>query len=636
MSDRFVSRLLPLLCIVLLAACSVYAQGVQVVDARRSPGCTECISLLKAKPREVQFGIQIHADGDVYFSLNNREWFDKLFTTDVDGVAVDLVSKDLYACSKPLPGINGFGKGQFLPPVYLPELKKNMVKLGQGHWAVKIGHVPAALAGKDLEGNLAILKRGVACFYTYFTDIPRSTWDLLPMGLYADTLVSLQTARDSSSSHTVHFYTKRLQLTVPFQKGKTQFNNADLKPLYDSLKLTSYSIRQIDIRAYSSVDGAENVNAALQQERAASMIKALQQYQSPEIATQITSSENWIEFMNDIRSTPYKELAGLSKPDIKLKLLDKTLLAQLEPLLKNHRKAIVTIYLGPRSGLEKTSGDSLVLRFHKAVAENNTPRAAIIQEAIFERIADGKLPSAYIRRLEIPKTLDYSSLQNNQVTYQLLLQVMTARDAMADLRAIEQYAPANGQVKYNIAVLSFTLWRHDSGYVKPGEFKEYIGSLSKYGIENNLIKRMLINYHIVMSQIYMARYNYAAKDEALAYIGANYNEMRLDDRDLLSLARFLCYYARCDWAAQVLEPRVEQIDVNEDLLFYYVNLQAFHPEKYQQPKVKAAVMNAISINPKRFCTFFNAVGKGGSSFQLLDLPHLRGLYCDNCGLLQRL
>lgn len=630
MINRFAARIPLLFFIALFFTGGTYAQNVQLVDARRSHDCTECITLLKTKPREVQFGIQIHADGDVYFALNNRAWFDKLFTSDVDGVAVDLVSKDLYACDKPLPGVNGFGKGQFLPPVYLPELKKNMLNLGSGHYAVRIGHVPASLKDKDLEGNLAILKRGVVCFYTYFTDIPRSTWDLLPMGLYADTLVSLQAGADSSSS-TVRFYTKRLQFTIPFQKGKTQFNNADLKPLYDSLKLTKYSIRQIDIRAYSSIDGAEDVNAALQQKRAASMIKALQQFQSPEIDTHITSSENWIEFMNDIRSTPYKDLAGLSKPDIKLKLLDKTVLAQLEPMLKNHRKAIVTIYLAPKSGLEKTSGDSLVMGFHQALTERNIKRAGIIQEAIFERIADGKLPSAYIRRLEIPKSLDYGGLQNNQVTYQLLLKVINAREAMADLRDIAAYAPDNGQVRYNIAALSFTLWRYDSGFVKPAMFREYINNLSRYGIENSLVKRMLINYHIVMSQIFMARYDYAAKDEALAYIGANYNEMKLEDKDLLSLAKYLCYYARCDWAAQVLEPRVEQIDVNEDLLFYYINLEMFYPDKYKLPKVKNAVMNAISINPKRFCTFFNAVGKGGSSFQLLDLPHLRGLYCENCG-----
>jgi hypothetical protein len=302
----------------------------------------------------------------------------------------------------------------------------------------------------------------------------------------------------------------------------------------------------------------------------------------------------------------------------------------LEPVLQHHRKAIVTIYLSPKSGLEKTSGDSLLVRFKKAIADKNTSRAAIIQEAIFERIADGKLPEEYLGRLEIPKEALFADLQNNQVSYKLLLALTNEQEAMEDLKEIERYSPNNGKVKYNICVLSFTLWGYDSGYVKPASFKEYISSLSRYGIQNSLVKRMLINYQIIMSGIYMSRYDYTAKDEALAYIRQNYADLQLEDKDMLALAKYLCYYAMCDWATGLLEPRVGKIDVNEDLLFYYINLQLFYAEKFRQPAVQTAVLNAIAINPKRFCAFFNAIGKGGSSFQLLDLPHLRTIYCESC------
>ncbi|MBS1563223.1 MAG: hypothetical protein JST39_02490, partial [Bacteroidetes bacterium] len=419
--------------------------------------------------------------------------------------------------------------------------------------------------------------------------------------------------------------------TIPFQKGKTQYSTADIKPLYDSLRLTNYSIKTIDIRAYSSVEGSENVNLALQQERVSSIVKALQKFQSPEIDTRITSSENWLEFMSDIRNTAYKDLAGLDKPDIKQKLLDKTVANALEPVLKNHRKAIVTIYLTPKTGLEKTSGDSLVVLFNQAAAAKRFPRALIIQHSVFERIADGKLPETYLGKLEIPKSEDAGDLQNNQVTYKLLLRLVNAREAIRDLREIERYSPTNARVRYNICALSFMLWVRDSGFVKPAVFKEYILSLEKLGIAPSLVKRMLINYEIAMSTIYMARYDYASKDLSLAYINANYDELKLEDKDLLALARYLCYYSRCDWAINVLEPRVGRIDVNEDLIFYFINLQLFDAKKFEQPILKTAVLNAIALNPKRFCAFFNSVPKGGASFQLLDLKHLREIYCANCG-----
>ena len=626
----FTTRFLYAMSLVFVLGHTGYSQQpVNLVDARRSTQCNECAQVLSQMPKEVLFGIQVNADGNIYFSMNNKEWFNKIFTSDVDGVSADLVSKDLYACNKPLPGVNGFGKGRFLPPVYLPELKKNMVELGGGQFSVKIGSIPASLKGKELEGNLVILKRGVVCYYTFFTDIPRSAWDLLPMGLYADTLVNLRGAGDTTGN-TAAFYTKKLQVTVPFQKGKTQFNAADLKPLYDSLKLTTYSIKSIDIRAYSSIEGAENVNTLLQQERAGSMVKALQHFQGPEIATQITSSENWIEFINDVKNTDYKELASLPKPDIKKRLLDKTVADKLEPILQHHRKAIVTIYLNKKTGLEKTNSDSLGIAFKNAIIAKNIARAGIIQETIFERVADGKLPDEYLKKLEIPKEAVFGDLQNNQVTYKLLLNITDEQEAIHDLKDIERYSPNNGRVKYNICALSFGLWKYDSSYVNSVNFKAYINSLTRYGIPEGLVKRMRINYEIIMSELYMARYDYAAKDRSLAYIKENYASIQLEDKDLLALAKYLCYYAMCDWATGLLEPRVGKIDVNEDLLFYYINLQLFYADKFQEPLTKTAVLNAIAINPKRFCRFFNAIGNGGSSFQLLDMPHLRGIYCESC------
>jgi hypothetical protein len=53
-----------------------------------------CMQVIEAKPPEVLFGIRISNNGDVYFSMNNRQWFDKIFKNNSYGVTVDLISKD--------------------------------------------------------------------------------------------------------------------------------------------------------------------------------------------------------------------------------------------------------------------------------------------------------------------------------------------------------------------------------------------------------------------------------------------------------------------------------------------------------------------------------------------------------------
>lgn len=44
--------------------------------------CQSCKDLIDQKPQEVLFGVQINANGDVYFSMNNNEWFNKIIKDD--------------------------------------------------------------------------------------------------------------------------------------------------------------------------------------------------------------------------------------------------------------------------------------------------------------------------------------------------------------------------------------------------------------------------------------------------------------------------------------------------------------------------------------------------------------------------
>ncbi|MCS3794922.1 hypothetical protein [Niastella sp. OAS944] len=622
-------RLLPLLFCTSLSITSMAQSRVFIHDGRQTAACTVCEQMLNDMPKEVLFGIHLYPNGDVYFTMSDKTWFNKLFTGAHDGVTADLVSKDQFGCQATLPDNYSVNKGFVLPPVYTADLKSNMKEMSPGHVTVKIGHIPPSLAKKELEGNLIIVKNGVVCDYTSFVDIDRIQWALLPMGLYTDTLLNVDLS-DDITKRAQHFYTKKLQFNIPFSKGKTTYNTSDLQPLYDSLQLKDYSIKSISIRAYSSVEGATQLNNQLQKQRSQSIIKALQQFQSPEIKTTITSGENWIEFYDDIAKSPFKELASLGKIEIKKKLLDKVLLEKVETYLSNHRKAIITIYLNKRTGLEKTNADTLLTRFKQAIANKKPAQASIIRDAIFERVANGKLPQQYINQLEIPNEKIFSDLMNNQVSYKLSLNITYEYEALEDLKEIEALAPENGKVKYNICVLNFRFWQYDSTHLQAPVFLKYINDLPQYGIDPSLVKRMLINYNIVMCGMYMDQLDYQAKDNTIEYIYRNYVSLQLTDADMLALAKYLCYYSHSLAAEKLIETRVHQLDVDEDLLFYYLNLKLFDAGSFATDPVRKAALNAININGPRFCRFFNATDKGGASFQLLRYDALRPLYCESC------
>src|SRR6478735_3076007 len=161
-------RLLTLLLCVFASITAMAQSRVFIHDGRQTAACSACEKLFHDMPKEVLFGIDLHANGDVYFTMSDKEWFNKLFTGAQDGVAADLVSKDQFGCNATPPEDNSVNKGFVLPPVYTADLKKNLKELSPGHLTVKIGRIPPSLAKKEQEGNLVIVKNGVVCKYTSF------------------------------------------------------------------------------------------------------------------------------------------------------------------------------------------------------------------------------------------------------------------------------------------------------------------------------------------------------------------------------------------------------------------------------------------------------------------------------------
>src|SRR5690606_31049215 len=111
--------------------------------------------------------------------------------------------------------------------------------------------------------------------------------------------------------------------------------------------------------------------------------------------------------------------------------------------------------------------------------------------------------------------------------------------------------------------------------VEPEELERSIKALRNHGIDEPLVTRMLINYNILMAEVDMAKGDYARKDKRMSYIRTNYTTVPMEPADHLSLAQYFASYANYEDARAVLNPYLTEIDVDEDLLFYYLNLTIF-------------------------------------------------------------
>ncbi len=593
--------------------------------------CSNCREIIFAKPDEVLFGIDIQMNGDIYFSTNNREWFNKIIKSDAYGISVDLVDMERYNCRKKIIEKDNDAwapKGTMMMPVYRKQLLQNEMNLSSGHIYTKIGVLPSTLKGKTLEANLVILNGRYICYYTNFLNIDRSVWDLLPMGLFTDSVTRFNTIHEEKNTDGFT-YDQQMQMVIPFEKGTAIFTESMLQPLLDSVHLPDYRIRFAEIRAYSSVEGKSSVNKALMQKRADAVVAAIEKSNEVKATYKVLTAENWVEFLQDIQGTRFSNLLQLSKAGIKQKLTDAILAKEAEPILAKHRKVIITFYLNAKKPSQQMVDEAILSNFKKALDDKDFSKAREIQQELFERIRDNRLPNDYIGKVEVPMELAYADILNDREVYRYLLRATSEYEALYHFLSLQKLDPSNGKISYNICSLRFFLWKNGEDTLASGILKRDIATLEKKGIHKDLVRRMQIKYQILMCDRYMNQYEYEKKDTALEMIRDIYQQLTLTDREIYSLAKYFSYYSRGDWAKEMIEPRVNSIKVNENLLFYYINL-LFYEADFESEVFTGAVANAINLNRERFCNFFRPNHAGGAGMQLLDYEELRKVYCEEC------
>ena len=596
----------------------------------RTPGkapdkpCKDFYTTLRAMPHDARFSAFVKGDS-VIFTHSDADWFWQLIKGKNDGIAIDLVFKEQYACDNVHRFATSWShKGFLLRPLYRDEIKKNLLPVREGYVAVYAGNVPKTWKKDNLEANYLILQDKNLCYYSNIISLDYHGWALLKNGLYYDTLnrQKLQEGYEDLSK-TLHF-------TIPFEKDKWEYKEADIRPLYDSLKITDYAIRAIRINGYTSVEGTSARNQKLQNLRAESIVKALQSFQSEKLGSTILTSENWVEFLDDISGTPYNNLMALSKDEIKEKLRSPDLLNKLEPVLRKHRKAIIELDLEKRISYLKSSARELKKYFNQQLAARNIEEALQLQQIIFYKIDRHELPDNFLDEIEVPQALEYGGLLINNASYLYENGSGNVFEARSTFEKLDALLKNNPKIKYNLCALRLQSWLQSDLSIDPGGLKQEIESLRKMGIPDALVRRLQINYHIIMSEIQLRQKNYGEKDKAMKFIYDAYKPLHLKDDDLVNLAKYFSHNSKFEWAEQVLQPRTKSLDVSEDLLFYYLNLTIYDERNTKSNSYRAIMLNAINGNQNRYCKLFESIKNGGVTFQLLNDPYLKKTYCENC------
>ena len=589
--------------------------------------CGRFSTIFKHQSKEIAFGIGEDVQHNLYFRFNNLEWFQSLFKNTKDGISVAIITKDEFNCKRnELPSEI---MGHTLKPVYKNNLIKGVKKIQEGYYQVLVGKLPSKYYQKEIEFNILMLNNGYLCRYQTSYNLQSFNYDLLDMGLYLDSLVYNQNYHKINDLNDLKIAYKTLQFEIPFKKSATSFSVNDIRALYDSLRITDYNIKKIDIKAYSSIEGSKERNEVLQKQRAQSIIDALQTFQKPHIETVVSTAENWVEFLTDIKNTEHAHLIELPKSKIK-EMLSNSTASEFEVYLQNHRKGLITLYLDKIDNYPEFSENQLMENFNISISSEDVDEAKRIQNTLFERMKSKTVNPDLLYEMNIPKQKKFFDILHENAIFRAQLNRQNMFSSYYDLEELDKLMPGNKKVAYNLVALKLRINHSLQAMSDEIGLIQKIFNLKNMGIEEHLVQRLLVNYHIINAQLLMQKGAYEKKDESVQFILNNYKKFPINDDDYLSLAQFVTYHYDRPTAIELLADRVNQIKVNKNLLFYYLNLTIIDEKLTQDADYRIMMLNAINIDEEKFCKIFDPINKGGVTFQLLKNEYLRNTYCENC------
>ncbi|PIX35667.1 MAG: hypothetical protein COZ59_05205, partial [Bacteroidetes bacterium CG_4_8_14_3_um_filter_31_14] len=546
---------------------------------------------------DLQRGLYVK-DGNIYFKYDNFKALKKLLKDPSDGIVVDVVQRAQYPCEgENIIDNNLVNKGVMLKRYKVSKLeKKNLVKVQKNKVEVLIGPLPKGISDNyELNLLLVLEKRVCRTISPSFSEEGGVEYSNL-IELLADTIVIGETEYKPAIENSI------LEFIIPFEKNKSNYKPEDIEPLIKKLKEPDFIINKLSIIAYSSIEGNDETNKALQKNRAESIVNALKSRQTKKVAYNITTGDNIEDFKHDVLGTEFANIANMSVSEAQEYISKNNLINKLEPILQKHRYAKITMDI-IYDIADKKEQAFVVSRFNKSIKENNLIRALSIQKFIFKKVLKKEYTSEAVTEQEIPETPEFAGLLLNKLWLSgLLMNKLWLERYINNEEISEEYcnkiskfhklAPDNFYITYNWYYCRI-LHEEFTGDKSIVDFQKEISDLYSTNLQKQTVDLLNMEYQFKVIQ-YLD-----TLDEPSPLLLASLDSVRIISKltesnwqNSIKLAYIFVGLKDYDFAARLLEPYILSDNPFDELIFSYIAICSHLPYKFGSPRFILAMNKA--------------------------------------------
>lgn len=558
-------------------------------------------------------------EDSVYLRSEDYLAMKAFFSKPQDAIYLDVVLREQFVCENNnlLHGSEMYD-GTMLPPAYFKDLFRRNTARGEKNFFAVLSAIPPQFKSYRHAINSALVKENVSCKYRFCTSVPGENLETLPLYPKWIKLPNENIPADT--------FRGELHFSIPFERGKTSLTENQQIQLLKRLQIYKPFLRDVTIKTYSSIEGATALNLKIQQQRAEALKSEIEKVTGKRSDIQIESKENWDDFYKQIENSPYSYLKDLKKEEIKELLKNKFILEPIDYLLKKTRIAQVTVKLEAR--IDNNSHPYIIVgAYKKAVEAGDSLKSFRYQNRLVQAVLRGELEHSDVTQVELPFQSKFLAHWTNYVALAtfnpaLVYTHETREKAIHAMNLDTTFVPL--QFNMCITTLKFINDYRDTLMSIPMlERKMKNSFLMRTKEDSILVKKIMLNYHIISAYHHWLRHEYDKIDEHLQFIQKYFEVQLLTEAEAIKLGLLFNIYGRYTWTCDMLAPYVKKGTQNEDLLFLFVETNVFYETPLlTQEEWLVLVQKAKTMNPKRFYDWID-----GKNFQLMRTPYIKKEFC---------